>query len=153
MKCPTHCKSRDEESAAQLILLCAPLKLPASLSYTISPPPTEGRQRKTEFRDISCFSRVCCQSLGSRERCGCATPALTNTDLKKRKEAPLSMKRLVQPRPKLALRVVLQPAAKTEKDGSDNLPAEYLASPLSKQPQEPQPKQVEIFTTHKNLQW
>jgi len=31
--------------------------------------------------------------------------------------------------------------AKTEKDGSDNLPAEYLASPLSKQPQEPQPKQ------------
>merc|ERR1719278_339710 len=30
---------------------------------------------------------------------------------------------------------------KAEKDGSDNLPAEYLASPLSKQPQEPQPKQ------------
>ena len=82
----------------------------------------------------------------------CATPALTSTDLKKRKEAPLSMKRLVQSRPKLALRVILQPA-KTEKDGSDNLPAEYLASPLSKQPQEPQPKQVESFTTHKYLQW
>ena len=40
------------------------------------------------------------------------------------------------------VRVILQ--AKTEKDGSDNLPAEYLASPLSKQPQEPQPKQVDI---------
>ena len=31
---------------------------------------------------------------------------------------------------------------KSEKDGADSLPAEYLASPLSKQPQEPQPKQV-----------
>ena len=40
------------------------------------------------------------------------------------------------------MRIILQ--AKTEKDGSDNLPAEYLASPLSKQPQEPQPKQVQI---------
>merc|ERR1712013_342455 len=31
---------------------------------------------------------------------------------------------------------------KSEKDGADSLPAEYLASPLSKQPQEPpQPKQ------------
>ena len=60
------------------------------------------------------------------------------------------MKRLVQSRSKLALRVIVQPA-KTEKDGSDNLPAEYLASPLSKQPQEPQPKQVKSFTTHKYL--
>ena len=42
------------------------------------------------------------------------------------------------------LRVIFK--AKTEKDGSENLPAEYLASPLSKQPQEPQPKQVEILT-------
>ena len=53
---------------------------------------------------------------------------------------------------KTGIESFLQPG-KTEKDGSDNLPAEYLASPLSKQPQEPQPKQVESFTTHKNLQW
>ena len=31
---------------------------------------------------------------------------------------------------------------KAEKEGAESLPAEYLASPLSKQPQEPQPKQV-----------
>merc|ERR1719219_2120020 len=30
---------------------------------------------------------------------------------------------------------------KAEKEGAESLPAEYLASPLSKQPQEPQPKQ------------
>ena len=79
------------------------------------------------------------------------TPALTNTDLKQKKGAPQSMKRFVQSRVKTVLRGLLQQAT-TEKDGADNLPAEYLASPLSKQSQEPQPKQVKI-STHKYLHY
>ena len=66
-KCPTHRKSRDEESAAQLILLCAPLKLAASLSHKISSPSTERRQRKTEFS----VSVVCAAKVWDRERGAC----------------------------------------------------------------------------------
>ena len=43
----------------------------------------------------------------------------------------------------LQLNVIFQ--VKAEKEGAESLPAEYLASPLSKQPQEPQPKQVENY--------
>ena len=70
------------------------------------------------------------------------TRASTSTDPRRRKAARLFTKRFWQrQRHFLKMRMVLQ--VKSEKDGADSLPAEYLASPLSKQPQEPpQPKQV-----------
>ena len=69
-KCPTHRKSRDEESAAQLILLCAPLKLAASLSHKIFHGQLRGDKEKLNLETFS-VAVVCAAKVWDRERGAC----------------------------------------------------------------------------------